>query len=120
MTTNRAQSNTVTKGKAKVDESDGLDHLSDPTLLEIEAFDTDYILRLTRAALVAGHIPDDDTLVPFLGNGCETSNSQVVENWIRGQIDMLVEIAPRDHVEKIIEEIDNRLIEVKTGYLSNK
>jgi len=120
MTTNITHSNQETKAKSETNEITGLDHLSDSTLLEIEAFDTEYILRLTRAALIAGNIPEGDTLVPFLGTGCESSNSEVVESWIRSQINMLVEIAPQNHIEKIIEEIDNRLMDVKTSYLNGK
>jgi len=120
MTTNLRQSNTENMGKPNDREPSGIEHLSDETLMEIEAFDTEYILRLTRAALIAGNIPEGDALVPFLGDGCESNNSQAVENWIRGQISMLVEIAPQGHIEKIIEEIDNRLTDVKTSYLNGK
>jgi len=111
---------TVDKHLSFEQETQQINELSDSTLMEIEAFDTAYILRLTKAALIAGNIPEGDTLVPFIGHGCESNNSQAVENWIRGQIHMLVEIAPQGHIEKIIEDIDNRLTDVKTNYLNGK
>lgn len=112
----------INDGKDKSNETklDHLEHLSDKSLMEIEAFDTEYILKLTRAALIAGSIPSDDSIVPFIGDGFETDNEKAVETWIRNHINMLVEIAPKNQIEKIIEEIDNRLQEVKTGYLSCK
>jgi len=120
MTTNERQSNTETMVKPNDRQPSGKQHLSDETLMEIEAFDTEYILRLTKAALIAGSIPNDDTIVPFIGEGYETDNSKAVESWIRNNIDMLVNIAPQNQIEKIIEEIDNRISEVKTGYLGWK
>jgi len=120
MSSSVTQKQSITKHSEFEEEGKRIEGLSDPVLMEIEAFNSEYILRLTKAALLAGNIPEGDTLVPFLGSGCESSNSEVIENWIRRQVNMLVEIAPQNHVEKIIEEIDNRLTEVKTGYLGNK
>ena len=108
------------KDESKNIDYGGLDKLSDSTLLEIDAFSNEYILRLAKAALIAGNIPQGDTLAPFISDGIESDNEKAVESWIRSHIEMLVEIAPKNHIEKIIEEIDNRLQEVKTGYITSK
>jgi len=108
----------IKEGKDK--EPEDFSHLSDSTLMEIESFSAEYILKLAKAAMIAGSIPNDDSIVPFIGEGFETNNGKAVETWIRNHISMLVEIAPQNQIEKIIEEIDNRLQEVKTGYISCK
>jgi len=108
------------KDLAFENETDQINDLSDHSLMEIEAFSSEYILKLTKAALIAGNIPDDAALVPFIGNGLEEKNSQAVENWIHSHIEMLVNIAPQHHIEKIITEIDNRLLDIKTDYLGYK
>jgi len=101
-------------------ETKQINELSDSTLMEIDEFNNEHVLRLAKSAMIAGGIPDNDSIVTLIGEGFESDNCKAIENWIRSHIDMLVEIAPQNQIEKIIEEIDNRLEEVKTGYISCK
>jgi len=120
MTTSVTYRKANDKHQAYKTETRRINELSDSTLMDIDDFDKAYVLRLTKAALIAGNIPNDDSIVPFIGEGHEEDNSKAVENWIKNHIEMLINIAPQNQIEKIIEEIDNRLQEVKTGYISSK
>jgi len=110
----------INDGKNKNKKIEGFNTLSDPTLMEMEDFSIEYILKLSKAAMIAGGIPDDDSIVPFIGEGFECDNCKAIQSWIRSHINALVEVAPKNQIEWIIEEIDNRLQEVKTGYISCK
>jgi len=85
------------------------------SFMEVEDFDEQYILRLTRAAIITKKIPSDDCLVSIFGDGYEKNNGEAIKNWIKHQIKFLIDTTPKDHLEKILNSIDERIMEIQTN-----
>lgn len=71
--------------------------------------------RLARALQVSLHIPQDDSLVCFLGFGWEMSNTQALETWIRNTLMTPDEEGVRLLLPWLVDRLERELLRMEAG-----
>ncbi|MEW8086484.1 MAG: hypothetical protein AB2823_13030 [Candidatus Thiodiazotropha endolucinida] len=96
--------NSVLDQQADIPDSD---EMTDPSVSGALLTDA-YIDRLQKNAFAMSGMPDGDDYVHIFGHGYESSNFDAIRTLILNRMDVLSELPSTQHLEKILQEIQNR------------
>ena len=78
-----------------------------------DLFSDEYVDRLPRAVYALSGLSDGDEFVHMIGSGVEKSNFEAVGTLIKNHLDILNDIPSVQHLEKVIEILNNRYQEIQ-------